>query len=131
MKFQVYCPYCDEIFKFASKMIGTTFKCTKCNQTFTIPDPETQTHEPESCNPESEPTSDNTKNVKKCPYCGEEILKTAIKCKHCKEFLNEEPNKRVITADDNMMTRNRGCGDLILYGPLIFIFLVLVTRGCN
>ena len=26
--------------------------------------------------------------VKKCPYCGEEILSTAKKCKHCSEWLN-------------------------------------------
>jgi membrane protein YdbS with pleckstrin-like domain len=27
--------------------------------------------------------------LKRCPYCGEEILAIASKCKHCKEFLNE------------------------------------------
>ncbi|MFQ6677296.1 MAG: PH domain-containing protein [Fidelibacterota bacterium] len=26
---------------------------------------------------------------KKCPFCGEEILSIAIKCKHCGEFLNK------------------------------------------
>lgn len=27
------------------------------------------------------------KETKKCPFCGEEILATAKKCKHCKQFL--------------------------------------------
>lgn len=32
----------------------------------------------------------NTIQFKTCPYCSEEILQDAIKCKHCGEFLTEE-----------------------------------------
>jgi len=30
-----------------------------------------------------------SEGIKKCPYCGEEILSVAIKCKHCSEFLDK------------------------------------------
>ncbi|MBF0362779.1 MAG: hypothetical protein HQK49_17300 [Oligoflexia bacterium] len=37
--------------------------------------------------------NDESPKTKKCPYCGEEILVEAIKCKHCSEFLVQTNNK--------------------------------------
>ena len=44
-------------------------------------------------------------DVKNCPYCGEEVLAVAKKCKHCGEWLdktvNTPPTKSEITKVDN------------------------------
>lgn len=34
--------------------------------------------------------------TKRCPYCGEEILAIAKKCKHCGEWLEEKPERETI-----------------------------------
>jgi len=33
---------------------------------------------------------------KNCPFCHEQILSEAIKCKHCNEFLKPNPRRHVV-----------------------------------
>lgn len=44
-----------------------------------------------------------TRETKNCPYCGEEILAVAKKCKHCGEWLDKssKPNTPVVNRKPN------------------------------
>lgn len=47
--------------------------------------------------------------TKRCPYCGEEILAVARKCKHCGEWLNESKTFRFADETDNPPSNTLYC----------------------
>jgi len=44
---------------------------------------------------------------KLCPFCANEIKEWAIKCRYCKEFLNENEINEKQTKNDNGKTLNK------------------------
>ncbi len=81
--FKFNCPQCKQPLEAPEIMIGTKIGCPSCQKPITVPDPVI-----EITTPISQPPPAQQKQTKACPFCSEEILSSAIKCKHCGEFLD-------------------------------------------
>lgn len=103
----VECPKCKSRLQAPDEAAGRTAKCKKCGSPITIPNaapvaekpkpntliaatpPKTITAKPVTnavLEPRySPPSLPQTAN---CPFCGEDVLATAKKCKHCGEILD-------------------------------------------
>ena len=80
---------------FASIAYGETL-CRKCwVASFQTPGAVRTDHDPGSQAPpgqvEEVPETGDDPTVIRCPFCSEEILSTAKKCKHCNEWLVDDP----------------------------------------
>lgn len=73
-KITVVCPNCERKFEVDNEISGQEVECSDCYEKFIakgiLPPPQN----------------------KKCPFCSETILYTAIKCKHCGEMLDGSTN---------------------------------------
>ncbi len=71
-----------------------------------------------------------------CPECGREISDQASACPECAYPIAERRRSgeppRVRTTEDSFLTRNRGFGDLALYGCLgVIVIFILVGVGLS
>jgi uncharacterized membrane protein YvbJ len=58
-----------------------------------------------------------------CPDCSNDVSDEAPGCPHCGRPMGKQ---RVRTSEDSVWTRNRGCGDLVLYGGAVLVILLLL-----
>jgi len=74
------CPECASPLEVDEAGAGKSVACPQCSKKIQIP----------SGAPVSAPQSVPVQQYKPCKFCGEQIMATAIKCKHCGEFLQNE-----------------------------------------
>ena len=123
------CSKCGLEYEVGAEHIGQKLEC-QCGETFMIAESEVT--------PEVKPVNNN---LMECPDCGAMVSKKAISCPKCGSPFRETPsqpvpaaaNNRPIKVDtgENVLNRNRGCADLLLYGPLIFIVIVVILAICG
>ena len=128
-----HCPSCD------GKNPDINIICRDCGQpvrhTQPPSDPITRGAEP-FASATSIPSQGQNSQTKRCPFCAEEILAAAIKCKHCGSMLGaspvqpptlpspggQDPDKRILPASPDGQKSDKR----ILPAFLLYLFLGLV-----
>jgi len=117
------CPNCGQSLEASIDMHGQLIDCPMCGKAIEVSKPQYK--------------SDTTpipkiSTVKACPYCSEEILITARKCKHCGEYLDEslktQRQSKESDPDGKIVVKPRGEGcflQTLNIGCVIIVFLVV------
>jgi len=81
-EFTINCPHCGALLEASDEHIGLSVQCPSCSEAIQVSEPS----EPQP--PSISEVTPPKQQTKDCPYCGEEILAKAKKCKHCGEILD-------------------------------------------
>lgn len=138
------CENCGRRIKIADEYAGKKGNCPNCKHTVIVPkienSPEKSTCERKENEQETNYDLKLSEPKKRCPFCGEEILDIAKKCKHCGEFLESaaleayssaypvSKNDPVKQKTDIFATLcfTTGLFSLVIF-PIVFIPICLVT----
>lgn len=87
--FKFNCPHCKQSLEAPEELLGQQINCPSCSGAIQLPKPQPSAPPPPAPVKKQTvtPPPKTTGDTRPCPYCGEAILRSAQKCKHCGEFL--------------------------------------------
>jgi len=86
MPVKITCPHCEQPLRLPDALYEEPAQCPLCEGAF-----EAQWRARPEPLPAPAPPVDDSAVRQPCPRCGEPILKTAAKCRHCREWLRDKP----------------------------------------
>lgn len=105
---RIFCDICQLNLEVDDSMAGQIIQCPQCKNDYFV---------------EGAPMSDRVQQ-KACPYCGETVLATAKKCKHCGEFFAmRQTNMMQYLRESKSSEKN--------IAPLLFFYIILGGIGMH
>lgn len=117
-------------------------KCPQCETISSKIEPSTTTEHTQQSNvPSSDQTNlqsipqaqKSAQEYKNCPYCGEQILKIAQKCKHCGEFLENLPQSIQPNEETTSPVKEKiiweGHPSILYYLPLLILGAIFLLAN--
>lgn len=94
MKLKTRCGQCDAGFSFNADLLGESRSCPKCGEELVINADISHPRFSAEGVKQQDKFLEAESSESTCPFCKEQILPGAVKCKHCGEFLNKSEQKK-------------------------------------
>jgi len=86
---RIQCPKCSQRMEVSETAAGQVVACPSCAQQMQVPAELAAAPEAAGSPAAGSAAAGGAEPTKRCPFCGETVLKVARKCKHCQETIPE------------------------------------------